>query len=47
MSEYFLPQTSSRRRVKVELDLCNSARNADLKNVTGFDLANLKSMQIS
>ena len=43
MSEYFPEPKSSARRVKVELDLSNYAAKADLKNVTGVDLASLKS----
>ena len=51
-SEYFREPKSFGRRVKVELDLCNYAIKADLKNATGVDtskfaekvnLANLKS----
>ena len=37
MSEYFPEQKSFGRRVKVELDLSNHARKADLKNATGID----------
>ena len=52
MSKYFPEPKSSGGRVKVELDLCNYATKADLKNATGvhrskfakkFDLVNLKS----
>ena len=37
MSEYFAEPRSLKRRVKVELDLSNSATKADLKTVTGVD----------
>ena len=37
MTEYFPEPISSRRRVKVELDLSNYATKADLKNATGVD----------
>ena len=52
MSEYFPEPKSSGGRVKVDLDLSNYARKADLKNATGadaskcakkVDLASLKS----
>ena len=52
MSKYFPEPKSSTGRVKVELDLCNYATKADLKNATGvdrskfakkIDLVNLKS----
>ena len=52
MSEYFPKPKSFGAKVKVELDLCNYATKADLKNATGADgsdfssntdLANLKS----
>ena len=52
MSEYFSNQKPLGANVKVELDLCNYAIKADLKNATGVDtsdfakktgLANLKS----
>ena len=37
MSEYFSELKSSRRRVKVELDLSNYVAKASLKNATRFD----------
>ena len=37
MSEYFPEPKSPGRRVKVEMDLSNYARKADLKNATGAD----------
>ena len=37
MSEYFAEPRSLKGRVKVELDLSNSATKADLKTVTGVD----------
>ena len=37
MSEYFPELKSSRRRVKVELDLSNYATKADLKNAALAD----------
>ena len=37
MSEYFPEPKLSGRRVKVELDLCNYATKATLKNATGVD----------
>ena len=37
MSEYFPELISLGGRVKVELDLCNYATKADLKNATGID----------
>ena len=37
MSDYFPEPTSSGEKVKVELNLCNYATKADLKNVTGVD----------
>ena len=37
MSEYFPERKSSYGRVKVELDLSNYARKADLKNARGVD----------
>ena len=37
MSEYFPEPQSSGGRVRVELDLSNYARKADLKNATGVD----------
>ena len=52
MNEYFPEPKSSGGRVKVELDLTNYARKANLKNATGVDtsdsakktnLANFKS----
>ena len=52
MSEYFPKPKSLGASVKVELDLCNYATKADLKNATGVDtldfarktnLTNLKS----
>ena len=52
MSEYFPKPKSLGENLKVELDLCNYATKADLKNTTGVDtsgfakkadIANLKS----
>ena len=52
MSQYFPKPKSFKANVKVELDSCNYATKADLKNATGvdtldfakkLDLANLKS----
>ena len=37
MSEYFSELISSRRRVKVQLDLSNYVTKAGLKNTTSFD----------
>ena len=37
MSDYFPEPTSSGEKVKVELNLCNYATKADLKNATGVD----------
>ena len=37
MNEYFPKPNSLRQRVKVELNLCNYATNASLKNATGVD----------
>ena len=37
MSEYFPDPKSSGGRLKVELDLSNYAKIADLKNTTGVD----------
>ena len=42
MSEYFPEPKSLGGRAKVELDLFNYARKADLKNATGADTANLQ-----
>ena len=39
MSEYFLESKSLGGRVKVELDLSNYARKADLKNETDNDIS--------
>ena len=39
MSEYFPEPKSLGGRAKVELDLFNYARKADLKNATGADTA--------
>ena len=38
MSEYFTEPKSSRKMVKVELDLCNYSTITDLKNETGVDI---------
>ena len=41
MSIYFAGPKSSRERVKVELNLSNHARKADLKNAKGVDTSKL------
>ena len=46
MSEYFQEPKSSGGIVEVELDLCNHATKADLKNSTGFDTSDFTKEQI-
>ena len=40
MSQYFSPYGSSRRNIKVELDLSNYAARSDLDNITHTDTSN-------
>ena len=42
-NEYFPPYRSSRRDIKVELDLSNYATKTDLKNVTHVDVSSFAS----
>ena len=46
MSEYFPKPKSSEANVKVEIDLFNYARKADLKNATGADTLDLAKKKI-
>ena len=39
MGQYFPPYRSSRRNIKVELDLSSYEKKTDLKNVTHVDLS--------
>ena len=41
IDEYFSEQKSSLGRVKVELDLCNYATKANLKDASGVDTSKL------
>ena len=43
MSQYFPPNRSSERNIKVELDLSNYATKIDLKNVTHVDVSSFAS----
>ena len=43
MSQYFPPYRSSRRNIKLELDLSNYATKTDLKNVTHIDVGSFAS----
>ena len=47
MSEYFPKPKSSEANVKVEIDLFNCARKADLKNATGVDTLDLAKKRLS
>ena len=40
MNEYFPEPKSSRKRLKIKLDLGNYATKANLKNATGVDTSN-------
>ena len=43
MSQYFLPYRSSRRNIRLELDLSSYATKTDLKNVTHADVSSFAS----
>ena len=43
MSQYYPPYRSSSNNIKVELDLANYAKKADLKNITHVDVSSFAS----
>ena len=43
MSQYYPPYRSSRKNIKVELDLANYATKTDLKNITHVDVSSFAS----